>query len=428
VLGTVAVNNPAVTFSPDVTKQPTPAGALAAPNINITDPNFRQPAVWKGTLGVDHQLPFGGLTFTAEVNAIATYKALAIQFLNYQTATDGGPTTTPDGRVRYAGNITPNIFTNANPNFLTLPYNPATTNFPQTSLTGRRRVNTGGPTGGGFADVYYLTNTSKGDQVSLTLALTRPMKNHWGAGVSWTRGHASEVAPMTSSTAGSLYGLRAVFNPNEDQASTSNTDTQDKIVASVQTQWNFIKDARTAVTMTYLGQTGHVYSWVFKGDANGDGFTDNDLFYMPSGPNDPRVRWLSTTERDTFFADAAKLGIAKYAGGIIPRNAAASPWNNTLDLTIIQDIPGVWRLKPQLILQCANFGNLIKKSWGLLEEVPFSYKRTLAGAGFDRTANGGQGQYVYVYNQNTLGQGATITTLDPLQSRWQLKVGLKLSF
>lgn len=419
-LGTVSVNNPAITFEPDVTKQPAVAGSLPAPNINITDPKFRQPAVWKANLAFDHQLPFLGLVFTAELDAIQTYKALAIQFLNYQVANDGGPANMPDGRIRYAGNITPNYSTAATPN--------NTTTFPQTSIVGRRRVTTGGPTGGGFADVYLLTNTSKGEQHGLTLSLNRPLKNHWGAGLAWTRSHATEVAPMTSSTAGSLYGLRAVYNPNEDVASTSNTDTKDKLVANFSTEWTFIRNAKTRLDLTYIGQTGHAFSWVFKGDANGDGFTDNDLFYMPTGPNDPKVRWNSTAERDQFFADAAANGLSKYSGTVVPRNAATSPWNNTLDLSITQDIPGAWRLKPQLVLQCVNFGNLLNSKWGLLEEVPFSYKRTAAGAILDKTANNGAGQYVYLYNQNTIGQGATITTLDPLQSRWQLKVALKLSF
>lgn len=409
VLGTVS-NATGITFVPDVTRQPTPTGALAAPNINITDPGFRSPSVWKGTLALDHQLPVGGFTFSAAFDAIKTYKALAIQFLNYQVATTG-PTTLPDGRIRYAGNITPAYGT-----------------FPATNVTGRRRVTTGGPTGGGFADVYLLTNTNKGEQKGVTLALSRPVKNHWGANFAWTRSEATEVSPMTSSTAGSLYGLRAVFNPNEDVASTSNTNTKDKLVASLTGTWEFIKGARTSTTLTYIGQTGHVYSWTFKGDANGDGFADNDLFYMPTGPSDPRVRWTNPAEATAFFAYAEQQGLSSYAGGVIPRNAATSPWNNTLDLTIIQDLPGAWRVKPQLILQCVNFGNLLKKSWGLLEETPFSYRRTLAGASYDPAGNGGQGQYVYVYNQNTVGAGPLITTLDPIQSRWHLKAAIKLSF
>jgi len=410
--GTVTVNNPAITFQPDVTKQPIPPGTPPTPNINITDPKFKQPVVWKANVAIDHQLPFGGLVLTGELNAIKTHKALAIQFLNFLPATDGGAATMPDGRIRYAGNISPNYSTAATPN--------NTTTFPQTSLTGRRRLTS-------FAEVYKLTNTSKGESHSMSLSLNRPLKNGWGGGVSWTHGHATEVAPMTSSTAGSLFGLRAVYNPNEDIATTSNTNTEDKIVASVTKQFQFYKKYRTTVSMIYVGQTGHAYSWVFKGDANGDGFTDNDVFYMPSGTNDPKVRWNSTAERDAFAVFASANGLDKYAGTVIPRNAAVSPWNNTVDLSITQDIPVYGRVKTQLFVQVINFANFFKKDWGLLEEVPFSYKRTIAGAIYDRAANGGQGQYVYLFNSNTF---ATVPVVagDQAVSRWQVKAGVKLTF
>jgi len=410
VLGTVS-NSAGVVFSSDVTKQPTPTGTLAAPNVNVTDPSFRQPAVWKGTLALDHQLPFGGLIASVEFNGIQTYKALAIKFLNFQLANDGGPITTPDGRERYAGVITPGYAGTA-----------------AVSLAGRRRVTTGGPTGGGFAEVFYLTNTNKGEQRSVTLSLNRPMKNNWAAGLSWTRGHATEVSPMTSSTAGSLFNARAVFNPNEEVASTSNTNTRDRVVLSLTRRFELIKQAPTTVSLTYLGQTGHNYSWVYTGDANGDGYAANDLFYMPL-KNDPKVRWTSAAEQSAFYAYAAANGLADYEGRVVARNSFTSPWNNGLDLSIVQNLPGVWRLKPQFVLHCVNFGNLLNKKWGLLEEIPFSYKRTIAATTYDRTANGGQGQYVYTFNQSTFSNAsAPITTNDPLQSRWQVKAAIKLSF
>ncbi len=399
VLGTVSVTSGAPAFSADVKNQPTPAGTLPTPNINLIDPDFKTPTVWKGTFGIDHQLPFGGLIFSAEVNAIETQDALAIQFLNFASPTDGGPTTMPDGRIRYAGAITA-----------------GTTG---TNVNGRRRVST-------LADVFQLTNTKKGESKSVTIGLNRPLKNHWGAGISWTHGHATEVAPMTSSTAGSLYFLRAVFNPNEDVASTSNTDQADKIVASLSLQLDLIPNAHTLITTNYVGNTGHVYSWVFKGDVNGDGRFGNDLFYMPT-PNDPKVRWTSATEQANFFAFSAANGLDKFQGQVVPRNAVTSPWSNTVDLTIIQDIPGVWRLKPQIILQCVNFGNMLNKKWGLLNEDGFSYMRNVAGASWDRTGNGGLGQYVYTFTSSTFDT-VPIVANDTQVSRWQVKAALKLSF
>ena len=116
---------------------------------------------------------------------------------------------------------------------------------------------------------------------------------------------------MTSSTAGSLFTTRAVYNPNENIASTSNTETGDKLVARYTRQFEFVKKFPTTLSLVYEGRTGRTYSWVFEGDANGDGFTGNDLFYMPSGPTDAKVRWLSATERDAFFAFADANGLSQ---------------------------------------------------------------------------------------------------------------------
>ncbi len=401
-------NQPALQFQPDVTKQPIPAGTPPIPNINVTDPDFKNPTLWKGNLALDHQLPFGGLVATVEVTATKVDQGLFVEFLNFQTATTGA-TTLPDGRIRYAGNVTPNYNTNAAPN--------NTTTFPQTNTNGRRRI-------AAYGDVYRIKNSDQGRSQDFTFALNRPWKNKWSAGVSWTRGSATETSPMTSSTAGSLFTTRAVVNPNEDIASTSNTQTRDKIVARYTKQFEFVKKWPTTVSAVYEGRTGRTYSWVFQGDANGDGFTGNDLLYVPTGPTDPKVRWISTTERDAFFAFAQESGLIKYAGKIAPRNSEHSPWNQTVDLTIRQAIPFGWRnARAELFAQCINFANLLNKEWGLVEEVPFTYRRTVAGAIYDTTTN----QYAYLFNANTLSGVPTVAD-DTSTSRWQAKLGVTIKF
>lgn len=426
-------NQPTLLFQPDVTKQPVPAGVPPVPTINLTAPGFKMPSSWKGNIAIDHQLPIGGLVLSAEFTATQVDKGLYIDFLNFLTATTG-PSTMPDGRIRYAGGISPGYSTAATSNFLTAAYNPATTTFAQTNTAGRRRITT-------FADVYRINNTDKGESHDFTLSLQRPFKNNWAAGVSWTRGHATEVSPMTSSTAGSLYTTRASFNPNDNVAGTSNTETKDKIVASYTRRFNFFKNienSRTTVSFIYEGRTGHVYSWVFSGDANGDGITStlgsgsaggvsNDLFYVPTDANDPKVRWLSATERDNFFAFANANGLMKYAGSVVPRNSAHSPWMQTIDMTITQELPIFKRVHAEAYFQMINLANLFNDKWGLLEEVPFTYRRAVAGAGFDPAGNGGAGQYVYVFNANTLG-GVPIVADDTQSSRWQAKFGIRIKF
>lgn len=411
-IGNVSINNntgiPGLVFEPNPAKQPVPVGIPPAPNINVTAKDFVQPSVWKGNLALDHNLPFLGLVASIEYNATQTYKGVNTTYLNYQEAT-AGSTVMPDGRVRYNGAITPGGTING------VAQPAATTN-------GRRRVAT-------FADVFLIKNTNKGESNFATISLNRPMKNNWAAGVSWTRGKATEVSPATSSTASSNYNLRATFNPNEDVASISNTSTKDKIVAVFTRRFEFVKNYSTTFSFIYEGHTGRPYSWVFRGDANGDGFTSNDLFYVPSGPSDTKVRFADPAEQAAFYSYVASTpGLAKYSGRVVPRNSDVMPWVNTIDLKITQNIPIYKNVKTELYLNVINLANLVDKKWGILEEVDFPYRRAVAGTTYDTAANGGAGQYVYRFvPASTLDNLSTVAN-DTSASRWQILMGVRVKF
>jgi hypothetical protein len=415
-LGNVTVNSPAVTFSPDVNNQPVPTGVPPAPNINITSPHFRQPSLWKGNLAIDHTLPWGGWIASVEYDQFKTQDALNTLFLNYQEATSG-PATLPDGRIRYAGTITPTGTVNG-------------VSYPSTNTAGRRRVTT-------FADVFYLANTQKGTGTSFTMALTRPLKHNWAASISYTRTHATEVSPMTSSTASSNYNLRAVFNPNEDVASLANYSIKDRIVATFTYEAELFKNAPTTVSVVYEGRTGRPYSWVFRGDANGDGFAFNDLLYMPYDSSDPKVRWTAVAgavptatdiaARDSFFAFAKGTNLQNFLGRTVPRNSEFMPWIQTVDLKITQEVP-IWKkVRSELFFNVLNIANLFNDRWGILQEVDFAYRRGVVGATFDPVGNGGAGQWVYVFNAANVDAVKTVANDQPV-SRWQIQTGLRVRF
>ena len=58
-----------------------------------------------------------------------------------------------------------------------------------------------------------------------------------------------------------------------------------------------------------------------------------------------------------------------------------------------------------------------------MEEVPFTYRRTVAGAIFDPVTN----QYGYVFNGQTL-DGLPQVADDTSTSRWQAKLGITIKF
>ncbi|MEO6568644.1 MAG: hypothetical protein ABIO94_07750, partial [Opitutaceae bacterium] len=347
-----------VSFSPDITSAP--SGALPSAPINVTHPDFHAPAVWKANLAADHTLPFGGgLIVTAEAGFLQTKYGTIIRNLNLRPVG-----TNPDGRIRYAGPIV-------------------------ATSTGNGRGQNGNPytssanyQNAGFQDVYELANTSKGGGADFTLKLTRPMKNNWSGSLAWTRSNYKEVSPMTATgLAQSFYNTRAVFNPNDEVSSTSNYNIENRLVGQLTFRFNLIKrfKAPTTITAFWQSRIGRPYSWVFSGDANGDGFTFNDLLYVPSGPGDPNVRWNNTTERDNFFAYVASSSLRNYMGLVVPRNSETSLWVQTLDLKLTQEIPIRGNVRVEVFASLLNVGNLLKDKWGLLQELPFSYKRAVAG-------------------------------------------------
>jgi hypothetical protein len=114
-------------------------------------------------------------------------------------------------------------------------------------------------------------------------------------------------------------------------------------------------------------------------------------------------------------------------GGHPGRNSETSPWTNTLDIKITQAIPLFRKARAELYMNLLNIGNLIDKSWGLYEEVPFSYRRAVAGANYNAAGNGGAGQWQYTFNSGTL-DGLPVVANDFQVSRWQVQFGMKVSF
>ncbi len=343
-------------------------------------------------------------------------KDVFYQETNPYTVPTSGPLTMPDGRLRFGGNITPSGIGTAyylpgytTTNFYTSVTNAATTLY-QNHAT---------------AAVYDLTNTSRGGSQEYTVELTRPLLDNWSASIAYTYTHATQVDPFTSSVAASGFNGQPIINPNDNIAYKSNYSVPNKFVATFTRQFNFFKqkNSMTSLSAQFLTETGQAYSFVFKGDADGSGITGESLFYVPSGPNDPKVEWLSSTEEANFFSYmASNPQLSKWAGRIAPRNSATAGEQATLNLHFEQQVPLYYRgTRVVLYADCFNFANLLSKKWGVVDNFNNSFvTQTIAGTGYDKVTN----KYIYVFNAGTLGS----PTIYSDESRWQLQVGARLEF
>jgi hypothetical protein len=376
-------------FSPSTTNPPhpipPPGGAInpLAPEIDITDKDFETPSSWRNSLAVDQKLPFG-LIFTAETLYTKTLKGVTERNLNLGNFVGFR---SEDDRPIFAG-------FNKDKN---------------------------------FDRVILLANTNSGYSYSFTGQLERPDPGDgWYGKVAYTYGRAYDVNSTTSSQAASNFGFNPVAgNPNVDVLSTSDFELRHRFLAVLTYTHAFWKGWDTTVGAFYEGASGHPYSVLYNGDANGDGQFSNDLIYVPTGLNDPIfAKWGpfgGKTAAQNFAAYNAYIDqnpfLRKYRGQIIPRNGGRDPWINRLDLHFAQRIPVKW-VWAEFTADILNLGNLLDDNWGQIKRF------SAFGTPQPVTINSTTGLYTFT----GVGSKAIVQSDNDLDSRWKVQLGMRISF
>jgi hypothetical protein len=403
-------------FSTDVNNQPKLGGSTPPiANVDLLDPNVKQPSVWKANLGFEMELPWYGLVASAEVLYAHTKDAIFFQNLNLGQPTKIGT----DGRP---------LFWNASgldATHWSVGNNGVSTASGFTNTT-KALSNSS------FGNVIKVTNTDKGENRVSTLSLSYPMTKGFGWSVAASHTYATEVSNLTSSTSGSNYGARSAFNPNENVAANSAYLVKNRINALVNFEKAFFGTYKTRFGVFYEGRTGKPYSWTYKNDMNGDGTSSNDLMYIPKAFGSGEVVFAGDTAtnhaNEQRFWDIvnANKALRQAAGGVVARYSDFSPWTNSFDLRLSQEIPGMFkRNKASISFDILNFGNLLNKKWGHIYEAPFFSAGGQTRGFVDYAGLDSSGRYVY----------AVRSTVDPLQirqvkgeSQWSAQVTVKYEF
>ena len=398
---------PPPSSNPDL--QPRFGGARA--DVDLVEPGFEQPSVLKANLAFDHELPFGGLVFGAELLLTQVESGIYYEHLNLGRAIQPGV----DGRNMYWASTNPALY-GVNSGF----FGPTT--------NARSGANAA------FREVLVARNTDKGGGENFTISLEKPfnVENNFSWTVAYSFTDATEVNGLTSSRAISNWRSQAAFNVNENVDSTSAYVNRDRFLANASYRMNFFGDYKTQISMFYEGRAGKPFSWVFNNDMNGDGQAGNDLLYIPN-PNE--VRFITEADRVAFYEILARNDLTGYQGSVLPRNSERAPWVNSFDVRISQELPGFTKgNKAEIWLDILNIGNLLNKDWGLIDEVGFQsdggQARSFVNfAGIDPVT----GQYVYALPRNS--SGAIITNEEALlrrdnkgESRWSAQLGFRYSF
>lgn len=344
--------------------------------INVIDPKYKYPQIYRGNIGYDRALGMFGLVGTAEFVWSKTQNDVLWKNLNWV------PTgaTRPDGRLVLA-------------------------KFDST-----------------INDAVLLTNAHKGDTETIVFKIEKPYRHGIYINGSYMYNRARSISDGGAFIALSSWRDQYEnYDPNNPTLATSNYQAGNivKITGSVDVP--MIYHLHSVASAFYDGQTGQPYSLVFNGDANGDTTTFNDIAFLPSSADQVVVKNGTYDQLAAYLAqDPAAQG---HLGTVPNRNTGTSPWTNQLDVRYAIDVP-VRRAKVQASMSVLNFLNLLDKNWGWHYFPNFYSPETLGYGGIDPAT----GKEIINISQITSPSFLGTFTRDDLRSRWQAQWELRVSF
>lgn len=377
--------------------------------INVLDKDFKPQSSWKMSVGAQKHFDLGrfgdGWMIAAEY--IHTEVKDAVAWIDLYAQANPGPAA-PDGR----------------PTFLSTREN---------------------------RNDILVTNTHQGyaNQVGLALSKrwTQGPLDGLQAQVSHTYISSKDMNPGITTVAASNYSGVATSDPNDPAIARSNYEFTHMTKLSASYDHAFFGDYKTRLTVFAQRRSGQPFSYTYDVAANANIAADRlvgengalasrnrQLLYVPKADNgvvtatsDSIVRYAPGFDLAAFNAFLKRTKLLKYAGDIAPRNAFKAPPITTIDLRISQEIPGFFPegAKAEVYLDIENFGNLLNKKWGVMQQVPNPFVSANVAARNCQIA--GNCATVGDFYQYDSFAGRAATSFNT-QSVWQMKIGARFKF
>ena len=382
------------------------------PQIDLFSRNFKFSQVFRASLAVDYQLPLG---LIATLEGLYTKNINAIQYNNINVQRPTQFFTEPDGT--------------------------------------RRPVYNGNRISDSYDRVLYASNTNKGFSYNLTASITKPFSDGWTAGASYTFGRSKVLFDGTSSQNSSNWRNVEVVDRNDLVLGFSDFDLGSRINIFASYRIEYAKLGATTFSLFYNGQSGRRFSYTYNRSApssfgtlraaGGDDLSGrqfNDLIFIPADAS--QINLVDYTDRDGNVVTAAEQWAAlnqyieddpylsKNRGKVAERNGGRAPFENILDVKIMQEFfvnVGGKRNTLQFSLDIFNFTNMLNKNWGRRRNYGFDAVNLINFQGY--TDNAGTLVPSYTYsNRRTKAQLSNIDDTGILSSRWQMQLGVRYIF
>ena len=348
--------------------------------LQIVDPDYQWPQVWRTNLGVDHRLE-NGVTLTTDLSYTRDLNAAHVQNWGLRN---------PSGTLNAPGD--------------------------------NRPIYLAGDSGN---NAYVFTNSDKGRILNATFKAQKTFDNGFYTSFAYNYLNAKDVNSIEAEITGDAFD----FNPNlgdanQDVLSYSKYGDTHRIIGVASKKFTFFGENFPTTFSTFFEYAqGGRFNYTYAGNANGDSsFQNNDLIYIPTAAevgqmqfsgNGQAVAFETYIQQDDF--------LSSNRGSYMDRYGALSPWRSRWDVKLLQDftfkVSGEKTNTIQLSLDILNIGNLISSDWGVVEQPNNTSPISIS---VDNT-----GTPTYTFNPDIT---ETFGFDSGLQSRWQAQLGLRYIF
>jgi hypothetical protein len=332
----LADNTSAFPFTPDPSRF-RPGAVTGAPaasyELNVTDPDFKFPQIWRSNVAVDRRLPLGVVSTT--------------EFI-------------------YNKDVNGLYYINAN-----LPAAQSTFAGPDNNAPGNQVTN-----------AFVLKNGNVGNAWSIAQSLQKDTT--WGLSLrgAYSYGESKNTVDPGSTASTNFSSISHRGDPNNPGVAFSSYSPGHRVFALVNFSRQYFGFGATSISLFWETRHSTVsgssrLSYVFAGDMNGDSFAANDLIYVPRDTSEMNFVTFTSGGR-TFTSEEQAQAFERFIqqdeylrkrrGQYAERNGAVLPMLRRADLSITQgifrNIAGR-RNDLQLRADFFNFGNLLNSNWGV---------------------------------------------------------------
>jgi hypothetical protein len=356
-----------------------PAGASApAPYVNLVDPDFRTPTVWKTSASYRRRL---GSRFALTGTLLYTRTADNYMYVDRNLRTDPAFTLANEGH---------------RPVFV----------LPTTIDAQGRTLNANALASTALGRVLELTNTGEGRDRAAILEGTANLPHDLELSGSYTYNKAEDNTTFGCCLARTSTTFTAIKGDPRDLSGSwgpSDTDFRHKLVftGSMPIVWGVRIGGR------YVGANGRPFSAIVNGDLNGDEATSNDLAFVfdPDDPTTPAAIAASMRKVLDNPRNVARDYLRRNLGHIASRNGVFAPWTERIDLRFSKTVRALRGQSAEIGLDVFNVANLLNKNWGAEYQLPVGISNQnpvvqriplLNIVGFNQAT----GQYTYTVNEN----------------------------